>query len=213
MRLHLDAQQVLRERIDQHLVVLRAATDQGAHHAGGDGVLQHHVDVRVADAAHEGRALELQAQHGQILDVDREQEDAGTALHDVGSAAVAALQLTLVEGRDRLPQTGQVGIRSARLALHPEVVLLRLRAVALQVVEFAGALEQVRVVRVQPERAMDIALAGDQAHQGGAVASCGLEQGLLAGAVTELDAGHQVADQAIPGGNVRPGADGVHERL
>jgi hypothetical protein len=40
------------------------------------------------------------------------------------------------------------------------------------------------------------ALARHQAHEGTAVAGCGLEQGLFAGAVTELDAGHQVANQA-----------------
>ncbi|MCC6473474.1 MAG: hypothetical protein IT514_06980 [Burkholderiales bacterium] len=67
-------------------------------------------------------------------------------------------------------------------------MLLRLRAVALQVVELASALEKVRVVRVHPERSLDIALARHQAHKGTAVAGGGLKQGPFAGAVTELDA-------------------------
>jgi hypothetical protein len=67
-RLH--AQHMLGEGLDQHLLVLRAAAHQRAHDAGGLGVLQHHVDVGIADPALQGRAFELQPQHGHVLDMD-----------------------------------------------------------------------------------------------------------------------------------------------
>ncbi|CAJ0716396.1 DUF6441 family protein [Ralstonia mannitolilytica] len=82
---------------------------------------------KVADATGEMGALELQAQHGQVLDVDRQQEHAGAAFHQVSHAAVAALQFALIEGRDGLAQRGQSGIRGVRPTLHAEVVLLGLR--------------------------------------------------------------------------------------
>ena len=60
VRVRFDTQHMLGEGLDQHLLVFRAAAHQRAHHAGGLGVLQHHVDVGIADAALQGRAFELQ---------------------------------------------------------------------------------------------------------------------------------------------------------
>ncbi|CAG2153755.1 hypothetical protein LMG6866_04502 [Ralstonia mannitolilytica] len=158
-------------------------------------------------------ALELQAQHGQVLDVDRQQEHAGAAFHQVSHAAIAALQFALIEGRDGLAQRDQRGIRGVRPALHAEVVLLGLRSVALQVVELAGPLEQRRVVGIQPEGAVGVAPACHETQQRGAVPGGSLEHRLLAGRVGQLDAGHEVADQTVAGGDVGPGANGLHQRL
>ena len=106
---------MLGEGLDQHLLVLGAAAHQRAHDTGGLGVLQHHVDVGVADPALQGRALELQAQHRHVLDMDRQQEHPRATLDQVRHAAVSALQFALVEGRDGVTQRSQIGIRTVRL--------------------------------------------------------------------------------------------------
>ena len=88
---------MLGERIEQHLMVLGPTPHQGPGHAGGHRVFQHRVDVWIADPPLEVVTLELQLQHGQILDVDAQQKHAGAAFHDIGLAPVAALHLALVE--------------------------------------------------------------------------------------------------------------------
>ena len=97
VRLETLVQQVLSEGLEQGLVVLRSTLGQRSRNSGDAGILDDGVDVRVAHMALEFISVELQAHHGQILDVHAEQKDAGAALDDVGFAPVATLHLALVE--------------------------------------------------------------------------------------------------------------------
>ena len=117
---------MLGEGIDQHLLVLRPTTHQRTHDAGGLGIFQRQRDVGIADAARQRHAFELQPQHGRILDVNDQQVDAGRARHQIGHAAVPALQLALVKGRDAVAQSGQRSVATDGLALQPHVIVLRL---------------------------------------------------------------------------------------
>ena len=112
-----------------------------------------------------------------------------------------------------MAQCSQVGVRTVRLALQTQIVLLGFLPVMLPKAEVVGALEQRRVVDVQPERAMDVAAAERQARQRGTVSHHGLEHRLLARRVAQLDTGNEVGGHLVSGGGVRPDLDRLHQEL
>ncbi|KRH79091.1 hypothetical protein FERRO_01520 [Ferrovum sp. JA12] len=203
LRIESCVQQMFGERLEQHLVVFGPALDQRAGDAGACRVLQHRVDVGVADAALEVIPLEFQLDRRQVLDVDAQQENAGAALHDVGLAAVTALQLALVEGRNIGAQCGQGGIRCVGDGFDAQVMLLGVGRLALEVIHITGTVKQFRVLDVQPERAMDVALACGQCCQGSSVTGGHLEHGLRSGRIAKSDTGTQFGGHRVAHGHVR----------
>lgn len=185
-------QQVLGEGLQQHLVVFGTAFDQRAGDTSGGGVFQYRVDVRIANAAFQIIALELQLDHGQILDVNAQQVNARAALDHVRLTTVAALQFALIEGRDVGAHCRQRGIRGVRRLFHAKIVLLGLRDLTLKVVDVTGPIEQVWVLHIEPERATGVALAGGQPRQSGTIASGHLKHRLRSSRVPERDAGPQL---------------------
>jgi len=109
------------------------------------------VNVGIAHASGQVRTFELQTQHRQILDVDRQQIDVGGALQHVCHAAVAALQLPLIERRDGLAHAEHGGIGGVGLAFDAQIVLQCLGTVAFKEVHISGQIKQLGVVHVQPE--------------------------------------------------------------
>ena len=206
-------QQVLGKRLEQHLVVLGTTFDQRAGDACARRVLQHRVDVGVADAALEVITLEFQLDSGQVLDVHAQQEHAGTALHDVGLAAVTALQLALVEGRNIGTQCGQGGIRCVRDGFDAQVMLLGVGRLALEVIHITGTVKQFRVSHVQPERAMNVALAGGQCRESRPVAGGHLEHGLRPSRIPKGDTGTQLGRYRVTQSNVGAAEQGTNQGL
>ena len=136
------------ESLQHHGVVLDPTLDQGACDSSLGRVLQHHVNVGVADTSGQIRTFELQTQHRQVLDVNGQQIDIGGALEHVCHAPVATLQLLLIERRDGLTHAEHGGIGGVGLSLDAQIVLLSLCAMALKEVHIPGQIEELGVVHV-----------------------------------------------------------------
>ena len=83
-------------------------------------------------------------------------------------------------------------------------MLLNLAAAALDEVGIQRVAKQLRIVAVEPERAVQVALAGRQFVHDVVVLECDLEDRLLPWLVGQRQTCVQFADQAILGGDIGP---------
>ena len=116
-----------------------------------------------------------------VLDVDRQQEHTRTGLEDGALHAVAAVHLALVELRNPLLERGERGLGHVGVTLDAQRMLLNLTAATLDEVGIERVAKQIRMVPIEPEGAVQIALAGRQFVHDIVVLECDLEDRLLPG--------------------------------
>ena len=112
-----------------------------------------------------------------------------------------------------MTQRCQIGIRTVRLAFQAKVVLLRLLPMLFPKAEVIGALEQRRVVDVEPEGTVDVTCTQRQARQRSTIGHGRLKHRLLACRIAQLNAGHEVGCHPVAGINVGPDLNRFDQKL
>ena len=198
-------QQVEGESLGQHLMVFRPTANQGADHPGSVRILQGHVDIRATDTALQRSAVELQPHHGLVLGVHRDELRALGSIQQMRNADLAAAEFLLVEPFDGFTEGSHGSRITAHRQFDPEIVLLRMLRVAVDVLALRRLLKQIQVMNKQPKGAVGITLASDHSDQSGAIGPGSLKHGLFAARMAKLHAHMQSGHDLVPHAAIRAG--------